>query len=116
MGCLFEFFGELILEVFLEGSVTLLGHIFPAVSDDEKRQKRLKVFVTLVACVLVGAMFFGALLMLFGENVTEHNIGLVLLLVPTAIIMVYIIFCFVGAAVAGRREETKGKAKKRRKK
>lgn len=114
MGCLFEFFGELILEVFLEGSVTLLGHIFPAVSDDEKRQKRLKVFVTLVACVLVGAMFFGALLMLFGENMMEKNLGLLLLLVPAAIIALYIIFCLVGAAVVGRSKGANGKGKKKR--
>ena len=114
MGCLFEFFGELILEVFLEGSVTLLGHIFPSVAGDEKRQKTLRGWVTVISCLLVGAMFFGALLLLFGENMMEENLGLLLLLVPAAIIALYIIFCLVGAAVVGRSKGANGKGKKKK--
>ena len=116
MGCLFEFFGELILEVFLEGSITILVNMFPSVSESEKKQKTLKIVVTLIACILAFAMFSGALLSLFGENMMEKNLGLMLLLVPAAIIALYIIFCLVGAAVSGKSEGAKDKEKKRRKK
>ena len=114
MGCLFEFFGELFLEVFLEGSITILGNIFPSVSENPKRQQRLKTVVTFVSCLLVIAMFFGALLLIFGENMMEENLGLLLLLVPAAIIALYIIFCLVGASVVGRSKGANGKGKKKK--
>ena len=104
MGCLFEFFGELILEVFLEGSITILENIFPSVSGNPKRQQRLKTVVTFVSCLLVIAMFFGALLLIFGENVIDHNLGLLLTLIPTGILLFYILFCVVGSMIVRNKK------------
>ena len=96
MGCLFEVLGELLLEVFLEGSITLLGNIFPSVSESEKKQKAVRTVVMVISCLLVFAMFFGAIMLLFPDNIIEHNVGLMLLLIPAGIIILYIIFCIIG--------------------
>ena len=104
MGCLFEFFGELFLEVFLEGSITILGNIFPSVSENPKRQQRLKTVVTFVSCLLVMAMFFGALLLIFGENMAEHNIGLLMTLIPAGILLFYVLFCVIGSVAIKKKK------------
>ena len=84
------------LEVFLEGSITLLGNIFPSVSENEKKQKAVRTVVMVISCLLVFAMFFGAIMLLFPDNIIEHNVGLMLLLIPAGTIILYIIFCIIG--------------------
>ena len=96
MGCLFEFLGELFLEVFLEGSITLLGNIFPSASEGEKKHKTVRTVVMVISCLLVFAMFFGAIMLLFPDNIIEHNVGLMLLLIPAGIIILYVVFCVIG--------------------
>ena len=96
MGCLFEVLGEVFLEVFLEVSITLLGNVFPSVSESEKKQKVLKVVVTVIACILVFAMFLGSIMLLGADSIIEHNVGLLLVLIPACIIVLYVIFCIIG--------------------
>ncbi len=105
MGCLFEFLGEFLLEVFLEGSITLLGYMFPSVSESEKKQKALKIVVTTIACILVFAMFLGAIMLLGSDSIIEHNVGLLLVLAPACIIVLYVIFCIISNVVIKNKKE-----------
>ena len=105
MGCLFEFLGELFLEVFLEGSITLLGNIFPSVSKSEKRQKAVRMVVVVIACLLVFAMFLGAIMLLGSDSIIEHNVGLLLVLAPACIIILYVIFCIISNVVIKNKKD-----------
>lgn len=105
MGCLFEFLGELFLEVFLEGSITLLGNIFPSVSKSEKRQKAVRTVVVCIACLLVFSMFLGAIMLLGSDSIIEHNVGLLLVLAPACIIILYVIFCIISNVVIKNKKD-----------
>lgn len=105
MGCLFEFFGEFLLEVFLEGSITLLGNIFPSVSEGEKKHKAVRTVVTVISCLLVFAMFLGAIMLLGSDSIIEHNVGLMLLLIPAGIIILYVVFCVIGNIAFKKRKK-----------